>query len=120
MSVVLKRIYDDDTRTGGNRILVDGVWPRGISKEDADLDEWMKDIAPSSPLRKWFNHDPEKFNEFKKSYKEEIQQSSERTEKLDELKKMADGERLILLFAAKETKYNHAVVLKELIEENLT
>ncbi|UOR10897.1 DUF488 domain-containing protein [Halobacillus amylolyticus] len=118
MSVVLKRIYDEDTRTGGNRILIDRVWPRGISKEDADLDEWMKDIAPSSSLRKWFDHDPEKFYEFKKSYKKEIQQSSERTEKLDELKKMADSERLVLLFAAKETEYNHAVVLKELIEDH--
>ncbi|WP_079528909.1 DUF488 domain-containing protein [Halobacillus hunanensis] len=116
MSIVLQRIYDEEKRTGGHRILIDRVWPRGISKEDADLDQWMKEIAPSSSLRKWFAHDPDKFDEFKQSYQQEIEQSSERQDKLAELKEMAANERLVLLFAAKETKYNHAVVLKELIE----
>ncbi|MBN8210895.1 DUF488 family protein [Bacillus sp. NTK071] len=117
MSVILRRIYDEEDSLGGNRILVDRVWPRGISKEDANLDDWMKEIAPSSSLRKWFNHDPDKFEDFKKAYRKEIDESDKASEKLQELKKMATNERLILLFGAKDTKHNHAIVLKELIEE---
>ncbi|WP_173916677.1 DUF488 domain-containing protein [Halobacillus sp. Marseille-Q1614] len=118
MSIVLQRIYEKDEPISGNRILVDRVWPRGISKENAHLDQWMKDIAPSPSLRKWFNHDPDKFDEFKQAYKDEIQQNDEKLSLLKELKKKSDGERLILLYGAKDQQHNHAVVLKEMLESS--
>lgn len=117
MSIVLRRIYEENKKLGGHRVLIDRVWPRGISKDDANLDEWMKDIAPSSSLRKWFNHDPDKFDAFKKSYQKEIQENSEAKSKLNELKDIASDGRLVLLYGAKDKEHNHAVVLKEMIEE---
>ncbi|PFG02809.1 DUF488 domain-containing protein [Bacillus sp. es.036] len=117
MSVILRRIYAEDPPVDGTRILIDRVWPRGISKEKAKLDDWMKEIAPSSSLRKWFEHDPDKFEDFKKAYQNEINESEMAQMKLQELKKMATNERLVLLFGAKDMTHNHAVVLKEMIEE---
>lgn len=102
----LARIYDENIPKG-KRVLVDRVWPRGISKEDAKLDEWLKDIAPSTDLRKWFDHDPDKFSDFKKKYKEELKDN-------DAVKKLKDMKgTIVLLYGAKDEKYNHAVVLKE-------
>lgn len=99
-------IYDENIPKG-KRVLVDRVWPRGISKEDAKLDEWLKDIAPSTDLRKWFDHDPDKFSDFKKKYKEELKDN-------DAVKKLKDMKgTIVLLYGAKDEKYNHAVVLKE-------
>lgn len=115
MSIVLKRIYEEDQRVGGYRVLIDRIWPRGISKEDADLDEWMKEVAPSSSLRKWFDHDKEKFSEFKQKYKEELKEHSDAVKKLREA---ADGNRLVLLYGAKDKEHNHAIVLKEYLEGN--
>lgn len=106
----LARIYDEDIPKG-KRVLVDHVWPRGISKEDADLDEWLKDIAPSSDLRKWFNHDPDKFSDFKKKYKDELKDN----DAVKELKDMKGT--IVLLYGAKDEKHNHAVVLKEFMED---
>lgn len=106
----LARIYDEDIPKG-KRVLVDRVWPRGISKEDADLDEWLKDIAPSSDLRKWFNHDPDKFSDFKKKYNDELKDN----DAVKELKDMKDT--VVLLYGAKDEKHNHAVVLKEFMED---
>ncbi|MFD1020841.1 DUF488 domain-containing protein [Thalassobacillus hwangdonensis] len=117
MSVVLKRIYDEDQETGGYRVLVDGIWPRGIKKEDANLDEWMDGISPSKELHQWFNHDPEKFEEFKKLYTEQIEESKERKKLLDKLIEKADGNRVVLLFGAKDEEHNQAVVIKELMEK---
>jgi uncharacterized protein YeaO (DUF488 family) len=117
MSIVLKRIYDEPPHLGGHRILIDRVWPRGISKEDANLDAWMKEVTPSPSLRKWFNHDPEKFEEFKEAYKDEINQDDKKLSKLQELKEMATNERLVLLYGAKDERHNHAVVLKEMLED---
>ncbi|QIH75020.1 DUF488 family protein [Macrococcoides canis] len=106
----LARIYDEDIPKG-KRVLVDRVWPRGISKDDADLDEWLKDIAPSSDLRKWFNHDPDKFSDFKKKYKDELKDN-------DAVKELKDMEgTVVLLYGAKDEKHNHAVVLKEYMED---
>jgi uncharacterized protein YeaO (DUF488 family) len=116
MSIVLKRIYDEPPQLGGHRILIDRVWPRGISKEDANLDEWIKEITPSPPLRKWFHHEQERFEEFKKAYKEELNQDAKQ-KKLQELKEMSANERLVLLYGAKDKQYNHAVVLKEVLDE---
>ncbi|TDM20363.1 DUF488 domain-containing protein [Macrococcoides canis] len=106
----LARIYDEDIPKG-KRVLVDRVWPRGISKEDADLDEWLKDIAPSSDLRKWFNHDPDKFSDFKKKYNDELKDN----DAVKELKDMKGT--IVLLYGAKDEKHNHAVVLKEYMED---
>ncbi|KGP89954.1 uroporphyrin-III methyltransferase [Pontibacillus chungwhensis BH030062] len=117
MSVVLRRIYEEDEILGGHRVLIDRVWPRGISKEAAHLDEWIKEIAPSSSLRKWFNHDPDKFQTFKESYQREINENSEASHKLNELKEIASDSRVVLLFGAKDKEHNHAVVLKEMIEK---
>ncbi|TFB22940.1 DUF488 family protein [Filobacillus milosensis] len=117
MSVKIKRIYEDASKNDGKRVLIDRVWPRGVSKEKAQLDEWLKEVAPSSELRKWFDHDPDKFNEFKKKYKKEIKENQEQKDALDQLIKWSSKGNLTLLFAAKEEKYNHAQVLKKLIEK---
>ncbi|MCO4097673.1 DUF488 family protein [Macrococcoides canis] len=106
----LARIYDEDIPKG-KRVLVDRVWPRGISKEDAKLDEWLKDIAPSTDLRKWFDHDPDKFDDFKKKYKDELKDN----DAVKELKDMKGT--VVLLYGAKDEKHNHAVVLKEYMED---
>lgn len=106
----LARIYDEDIPKG-KRVLVDRVWPRGISKEDAKLDEWLKDIAPSTDLRKWFDHDPDKFDDFNKKYKEELKDN-------DAVKKLKDMKgTIVLLYGSKDEEHNHAVVLKEYLEK---
>ena len=108
----LKRVYDDVSEQDGKRILVDGVWPRGIKKEDLEHDEWYKDIAPSTDLRKRFDHDADKWTEFKKKYKKELK---DHKELVDQIKKDADGHNVTLLYAAKDTEHNQAVVIKEYI-----
>lgn len=80
--IKLKRIYDPVSPDDGKRILVDRLWPRGIKKEDARIDEWLKDIAPSDQLRKWFSHDPSKWEEFKRRYREELKDKKGLTERL--------------------------------------
>ena len=116
MSVKLKRIYEEASKNDGARILVDRVWPRGISKEKANLDEWLKEIGPSTELRKWFNHDPEKYSEFKKKYKKELKEGKQK-EEVDKLKEIVKSESgpVTLLYAAKDEKHNQAQVLKELL-----
>ncbi len=112
----IQRIYDEDRAGGGTRVLVDRVWPRGISKDDADLDYWYKDLAPSSELRKWFGHDPGLWAAFKQKYRKELRNGDKR-EQLAELAAMARSGRLILLYGAKDEKHNQAVVLREVLEE---
>lgn len=112
--IKIKRVYDDISQQDGKRVLVDGVWPRGIKKEDLEHDEWMKDIAPSTDLRKWFNHDADKWDEFKKRYKKELK---DHKEDLKQLKEDSDGHNVTLLFAAKDEEHNQAVVIKEYIED---
>ena len=109
----LKRVYDDVSQQDGKRILVDGVWPRGIKKEDLEHDERYKDIAPSTDLRKWFDHDADKWEEFKKKYKKELKNQKELVE---QIKEDADGHNVTLLYAAKDTEHNQAVVIKEYID----
>lgn len=114
--VRLKRIYEPYSREDGYRILVDRLWPRGISKEKAHLDLWLKEIAPSNELRKWFGHDPKKWESFEKKYKEELKEKKEFFEKLEQLKKT---EKIItLLYGAKDTTHNEAIVLLRLLSEN--
>lgn len=110
----LKRVYDDVSQQDGKRILVDGIWPRGVKKENLEHDEWYKDIAPSTDLRKWFNHDSDKWEEFKKKYKKELK---DQKELVDQIKKDSDGHNVTLLYAAKDTELNQAAVIKEYIEE---
>lgn len=109
----LKRVYDDVSQQDGKRILVDGVWPRGIRKHNLEHDEWYKDIAPSADLRKWFDHDADKWEEFKKKYKKELKNQKEL---VDKIKEDADGHNVTLLYAAKDTEHNQAVVIKEYID----
>lgn len=110
----IKRIYDELSDDNGYRILVDRLWPRGISKKEANLDEWNKEIAPTTELRKWFNHEKEKFEEFALRYREELK---EKEDTLNELRKIGNYKTLYLLYAAKDKDINHAVVLKEVLEE---
>ncbi|MFD1851923.1 DUF488 domain-containing protein [Oceanobacillus bengalensis] len=119
MSVKIKRIYSAVEENDGIRILVDRIWPRGISKEQAKLDDWMKEIAPSTELRKFFNHEQDKFAEFKEKYKEELQ-SNEKRQELEELINIVKEKPTVtLLFAAKDEVHNQAVVLKEIIEDEV-
>ncbi len=112
--VKIKRIYDPASPDDGKRILIDRLWPRGIKKEEAKIDEWLRDIAPSTELRKWFSHDPEKWQEFKKRYKREL---TDKGELLRKLKAEAKKGTITLLFAAKDTKHMNAAVLKEVLDK---
>lgn len=116
MKIKLKRIYDESAKADGVRILVDRLWPRGVSKEKAKLDHWLKEIAPTDELRKSFHHDEMSFKQFKEKYLKELK-SGEQKEALDELKKIAaDANQVTLLFAAKNEKENQAVILKEKLD----
>jgi uncharacterized protein YeaO (DUF488 family) len=111
--VKTKRVYAPSSKNDGKRILIDRLWPRGMKKEEAKIDEWIKDIAPSNDLRKWFAHDAVKWPEFKKRYINELKKNSEL---LERLRAEAKKGTLTLLFAAKDIEHDNAVVLKELIE----
>ncbi len=111
----IDRIYNDDIRKGEKRVLVDRLWPRGISKERAQLDEWFKDLGPSTELRVWFNHEPDKYEQFKTRYMKELEEEPQQT-LLHELYTMGEKGDLVLLFGAKETRFNQAVVLKEVLD----
>jgi len=111
--IKIKRIYDPVSPDDGKRILVDRLWPRGIKKDKTVIDEWLKDIAPSDELRRWFSHDPSKWYEFKKKYIKELRSKPELIERL---KKETKKEKVTLLFSAKDVEHNNAVVLKEVLE----
>lgn len=113
-AIHVKRVYDEKSKDDGYRVFVDRLWPRGVSKEDAHFDEWLKELAPSTELRKWFDHVPERFEGFKTRYKKELQ---EQGGELDKLRNIAKSEKITLLFAAKDTDMNNAVVVKEVLEE---
>ena len=113
--VWIRRAYDEPTHNDGYRVLVDRVWPRGVSKEDAQLDEWLKDVAPSTELRKWFGHDPERWDDFRSRYRDEL---AEHDELVDALIERTTQGRVTLVYGAKDTEHNQAVVLAELIEEH--
>ncbi|MCM3798865.1 DUF488 family protein [Caldibacillus thermoamylovorans] len=111
--IILHRIYDKSITPEGIRILIDRLWPRGIKKEDANIDYWFKEVAPSSELRKWFGHKPERFEEFRLKYLQELRNDEEKCQKVDEICQMLDENNVILLYGAKDIEKNHAVVLKE-------
>lgn len=109
----LKRIYEGYDKEDGYRILVDRLWPRGISKEKAHIDLWLKEIAPSNELRKWFGHDPKKWSEFEKKYKKELESKKELFNQLQHIKK--EYKQVTLLFGAKDTEHNQAVIIIQLL-----
>ena len=110
--MLIKRIYEKPSVNDGVRILVDRLWPRGISKAQAKIDLWIKDVAPSNELRKWFNHEDNKWDEFKKRYFEELK---DKEQLLNKIKKQKGT--VTLLFGAKNIEHNNAVAIKEFIEE---
>ncbi len=104
----LKRIYEPADPEDGTRILVDRLWPRGLSKAKAALDDWMKDIAPSAELRQWFGHDPQRWPQFQQRYEAELR---EHAEALDRIRKLAKTKTVTLLYGARDQEHNDAVVL---------
>jgi uncharacterized protein YeaO (DUF488 family) len=110
-----KRAYDAPERGDGYRILIDRVWPRGISKERARIDEWARELAPSTELRRWFGHDPARFAEFRRRYRAELQEQRSRVQ---ELARRAQREQITILYGARDREHNNAVVLAELLRES--
>lgn len=113
MAIRTKRIYEPPSTRDGYRVLVDRVWPRGVSREKAALAEWARELAPSKELRQWFAHKPERFERFRRRYREEL---SAHAGELDALRERGRGGTVTLLFAARDTEHNNAVVLAELLE----
>lgn len=113
MKIKLKRIYAAAEAGDGRRVLVDRMWPRGVAKESARIDAWIKEIAPSGELRKWFGHDPDKWEEFKRRYFRELDGQSEL---IEDLRRQARRERVTLVYAAKDEQHNNAAALKEYLE----
>jgi uncharacterized protein YeaO (DUF488 family) len=114
MNLKLKRVYEPSDKNDGTRILVDRLWPRGMTKAKADVDIWLKELAPSAGLRKWFGHDPDKWTEFKKRYRAELEENDEQLARLrEEIKKGV----VTLLYGAKDEEHNDAVVLAEFLRD---
>jgi uncharacterized protein YeaO (DUF488 family) len=116
--VRVRRIYDSSEPDDGLRILVDRVWPRGLRKDGANLDEWTRDIAPSTELRKWYSHDPEKFDQFRSRYRRELEGFTRRAA-LEHLRTLLEeGNSLTLLTATTDLAHSNATVLAELLRED--
>lgn len=113
--VRIKRAYSEASPSDGIRILVDRIWPRGITKKRARIVEWRKDLAPSTSLRKWFGHDPARWNLFRRRYRKELKRSMEELQKLAYL---SGKQTITLVYSAADEKHNQAVILKELIDES--
>lgn len=111
----LKRVYDEPAPDDGTRVLIDRLWPRGISKERAHIDLWLKEIAPSPELRTWFGHDPEKFAEFRRRYEAELA-SGTAHETLTRLRELAQNGPITLIFAARDVEHANARVLQDLLK----
>lgn len=116
MPVKAKRIYAEPAKADGTRVLVDRVWPRGVSKEKAAVDRWLKEVAPSTELRKWFGHDPARWEGFKARYFQELDGQGEAIESLVEAARHGT---VTLVYAARDTEHNNAVALKEYLEARL-
>ena len=110
MAIRLKRVYDPPASDDGVRVLVDRVWPRGVSKDAAHVDEWLKELGPSTELRKWFNHDPGRWAEFEARYRAELR-APEQRERLEHLRQLASGRPLTLVYSARDTEHNQAAVI---------
>jgi uncharacterized protein YeaO (DUF488 family) len=115
MTIKLKRIYEYPSTDDGYRILVDRLWPRGLKKEDAKIDLWLKDIAPSTILRTWFSHDPTKWSDFKKKYTLELEKN---IDLLDNIRKLhQEKTTLTLLYATGDQQHNNAVILQKVLKQ---
>ncbi len=114
MQIRLKRVYDEPSKQDGTRILVDRLWPRGLKKEDAQIDHWLRDIAPSSELRKWYGHDPDKWAQFRRRYFDELEHNRAAVE---EFARKAGRGRVTLVYAARDERHNNAVALKEYLQQ---
>lgn len=114
LDVETKRIYDPAEPDDGYRVLIDHIWPRGVSKDRARLDEWARELAPSDELRKWFDHVPERFAEFRSRYRHELQAHAE---PIETLRDRASKGRVTILYAARDREHNNAVVLAELLRD---
>lgn len=117
LSVWVRRVQEEPSHNDGTRVLVDRIWPRGVKKTDAALDEWNKDVAPSTELRKWYGHDPGKFEEFSRRYRSELDSEAGRAA-LQQLKDSVRGKRLTLLSATKDIEHSQAAVLATILEES--
>lgn len=115
--VKIKRIYEPWSPEDGFRVLVDRLWPRGMSKEKAHVDLWLKDIAPSARLRKWFGHDPEKWEEFGRKYRQELLEKKQYVDELKTLGKKHSA--MTLLYAAQDTEHNEAIILAHILTRHL-
>ncbi len=115
MQLRLKRVYEQSDTEDGTRILIDRLWPRGVTKEQAQITLWLKEIAPSNQLRQWFGHDPAKWDEFKKRYFKELDSNPA----LIELRVFLKQSVVTLVFAAKDPQHNHAVALKQFLESDV-
>ena len=116
MDVRLKRVYDPAAPADGYRVLIDRLWPRGVSREQAELDEWDRELSPSAELRKWFGHEPSRFEEFRRRYVEELQEDRRR---IAGLRRRAREGTLTLVYSARDTEHNDAVVLAEVLRRGL-
>ncbi len=114
MTIRIKRIYEPPKKGDGRRVLVDRIWPRGVSREAAALDLWLKDIAPSTELRKWFGHDPSRYADFRNRYRQELDENPQPVAELAALAKQGD---VLLLYSAHDEQFNQAVVLAEYLNE---
>ena len=114
MAIMLKRVYEESDPSDGTRILVDRLWPRGLTKERAQVDHWIRDVAPSESLRKWFGHRPERWPEFKIRYRKELE-SAARVEAIAELRRLCGKGKVTILFGARDEKRNQAVALVEIL-----
>jgi uncharacterized protein YeaO (DUF488 family) len=112
MDVRLKRAYEQAAASDGYRILIDRIWPRGVTREAAQLDEWARELAPSTELRRWFGHDPDRFGEFRRRYTAEL---AAQEDKLRKLRRRARAGTLTLVYAASDSEHNDAVVLAEVL-----
>ena len=115
IDVRAKRIYDPPDASDGCRILIDHIWPRGVSRDRARLDEWTRELAPSAQLRKWFDHRPARFAEFRARYRDELTAHADR---IDALRRRAINSRLTILYAARDREHNNAVVLTEILRDD--
>lgn len=115
--IQLKRAYDPIEVSDGYRILVDRLWPRGVSKEKEQLDLWLKEVAPSKELRQWFHHEPDKFSEFRQKYLDELKVGKRQSAFQDLLAIVKDHPKVTLIYSAKDKKHNNAVVLKDQLEK---
>jgi len=118
MTIAIKRAYDPPSCTDGTRILVDRLWPRGVKKQEAHVERWMRELGPSNQLRKFFGHDPARWREFRTRYLVELGRR-DAASLLAELLKIARGGTLTLVYSAKDEEHNQAVVLKELLDRKL-